>query len=139
MKQTNHRLNDFVTPEYPIALFLFFYSSPPLPFPTFVSAFWYIIGMGDGTTASFCAKYFYSLSLPSLSYSQHDELDDVLLEPIERVADSPRGHSRNLHIQLTQNRVETLLRVVREERHRCLHAILSPRLPHLVIEPRASQ
>ena len=39
LKQTDHRLYDFVTPEYAIALFLFFYSSPLLPFCTFVSAF----------------------------------------------------------------------------------------------------
>ena len=94
--------------------------------------------MGVGMTASFCAKYFYSsLSSPS-PHSQQHELQNVLLQPIERIADPPRRHPRNLHVQLAQNRVQSLLRVVRKERRRHL-ATTRLSSSHFIIESSAPQ
>ena len=66
------------------------------------------------------------LTSTPLPHSEQDEFQDVLLEPIERIADSARRHLRNLHLQLAQNRVQPLLRVVREERRRDLRRNAPP-------------
>ena len=59
----------------------------------------------DSSTAS-CSRSERSISSlsPSLhTYSQQNQLHNVLLQSIQRVADPPCRHARNLHVQLAQN------------------------------------